>query len=453
MSETRVKPGALLEGRVDRIDERGLGVVAGPDRVVFVPNALPGDTVRVRITHRGARQAAGEVEAILAPSPERTPPYCPHIPVCGGGDFGCAAYDAQLRWKSGFVAEALAAADAPILAPDLAPILPSPKTLRYRNKLVFHVAFAHPRVIAGLFRRHSHRTVDIDACPLQEGPIDRALPRVKRAIEDRKWPVYNEARKTGSLRRLSLRSGTDGRLLLTLVVKRPNLPGLEQQASSWLREIEGLAGVLLNVQPEEGNAVFSGDTRLVEGEDTIVSRVCGLRFRTGPTTFFQVNPSQTGRLVALLADRLEPCDGLIDAYCGAGLPGLALAQKAGRLVGIDADPRAVEAAAGNASRNRIANARFVAGDVDRVLPEVLDDLRKRECALLLDPPRRGLPEAALRCVAASSVRQILYVSCNPRSLARDLVGLCAGGFRIDGLTPLDMFPQTRHVECAAFLSR
>ncbi len=453
MSETRLKPGAIVEGRIDHVNERGQGVILDLYRPVLVPNTLPGETVRARITHLGAHQGVGTVEAILSPSEHRTPPFCPHVQVCGGCDFGCMDYGAQLQWKSGLIREAIQTAGVPFDPSGISPILPSPQPLHYRNKLIFNVKFAHPQVIAGLFERHSHRTVDIDACPLQEGPIDRAIPQVKRAIADRKWPVYNESKKTGDLRRFSLRSGTDGQLLLTLVVKRQNLSGVEKQASNWLREVEGLAGVLLNINPGETNTVFSDETVLVEGAATITSDVHGLCFQAGPTAFFQVNTAQTAQAITAMADRLGPCDCLIDAYCGAGLLGLPLARNGRKLVGIDLDPRAIEAAESNAERNKMPHARFVQGNVDDALPGILNSSSHEACALLLDPPRKGLSSSMRRSVAASPVKQILYVSCSPKSLARDLVDLCGGGFRIDGLQPLDMFPQTRHVECIAFLSR
>jgi 23S rRNA (uracil1939-C5)-methyltransferase len=330
----------------------------------------------------------------------------------------------------------------------------SPEPLHYRNKLIFNVKFAHPRVIAGLFERHSHRTVDIDACPLQTGPINRAVPQVKKAIVDRRWPVYNESKRTGSLRSFSLRSGTDGRLLLTLVVKQQNLSGLEEQAAAWLREIEGLAGVLLNVHAENTNTVFSHETILVNGSPAVTSRVCGIDFQVEPTTFFQVNPAQTEHMITAISRGMGRCDRLVDAYCGTGLPGLPLARDVSELVGIDIDPRAVAAAAACAERNRIPHARFIQGDVEEALPRILEETpHHRSSALLIDPPRKGLSEPMRRSLAASPVQQIVYVSCNPGTLSRDLVELCKGGFRIEKLHPLDMFPQTCHVECIAFLSR
>jgi len=448
-----LKPGALVEGTVAHMNPQGLAVIPDQYRPVHVPNALPGERVRVRIRHLGAHRAMGVVHDVLAPSPHRTPPICPHVPECGGCDFGCVDYRAQLQWKSRFVLDALREARVPFDPSVLSPILASPRPLGYRNKLIFNVAFAHPAVIAGLFRRHSHRTVDIDACPLQDPCINRALPHVKRAIVDRRWPVYHESRRTGSLRRFSLRSGTGGCLLLTLVARRANLTGLEEQAAAWRREIEGLAGVLLNIHPADSNAVFSPETVLVDGSPTLPFRLQDLEFRVGPTAFFQVNTGQTERMITALSRWLEPCDRLVDAYCGTGLLGLPLARNARELVGIDSDPAALAAARDGAVRNRIAHARFVRGDVEAALPELLGERPPRLHTLLLDPPRKGLPEPVRRLLASEPVHQLVYVSCNPVTLARDLADLCTGGYRIRRLLPLDMFPHTRHVECLALLSR
>ena len=453
LSETRLKTGAIVEGTIDHVTERGLGLILDLHRPVLVPNTLPGERVRVRITHLGAHQGAGVVETVLSPSEYRIPPICPHVPVCGGCDFGCMDYGTQLRLKSGFVIDAMEAAHVPFDASALFPIIAAPEPLHYRNKLIFNVKFAHPHVIAGLFERHSHRTVDIDSCPLQEELINRAVAHVKRAIVDRRWPVYHESRKTGSLRGFSLRSGTDGRLLLTLVARRQNLPELEEQAAAWLREIEGLAGVLLNLHPEDTNAVFSDETILVNGAATVTSRVRGIDFQVGPTAFFQVNTAQTEQMLTSISRSLGGCDRLVDAYCGTGLPGLPLARDIPELVGIDIDPRAVAAATAGAERNRIPHARFLQGDVEQILPHILEEKPHQRTTLLIDPPRKGLSEPLRRFLASAPAQQIVYVSCNPGTLARDLEALCNGGYRIQGLQPLDMFPQTRHVECIAFLSR
>lgn len=442
-----------MEGTVARMSPRGLAVIPDLFRPVHVPNALPGERVRVRITHLGAHQGTGVVHEVLAPSPHRIPPICPHVPDCGGCDFGCVDYQVQLRWKGRFVLDALRAANVPFDPPALAPILRSPRQLGYRNKLIFNVAFAHPEVIAGLFRRQSHRTVDIDACPLQASAVNRALPLVKRAIVDRRWPVYHESRKTGSLRRFSLRAGTDGGLLLTLVASRSNLTGLEEQARAWRREIEGLAGVLLNIQPADSNTVFSSETVLVDGAPTVPFRLLGLEFHVGPTAFFQVNTAQTERMITALSQWLDPCDRLVDAYCGTGLLGLPLARSARELVGIDSDPAALAAARDGAARNRIGHARFVQADVEAALPGLLGERPPGANTLLLDPPRKGLPEPVRRYLSSGPARRLAYVSCNPVTLARDLAELCAGGYRVRRLLPMDMFPHTRHVECLALLSR
>ena len=453
MQETRLKPGAIIEGTIHRVNERGQGVLPDFHRPVLVPNTIPGEKVRVRITHLGAHLGVGILESVLSPSGHRIPPFCPHAPVCGGCDFGYVDYGYQLELKSGLFIHAMKTAGVPFDSSSISPIIASPQPLHYRNKLIFNVKFTYPRVIAGLFQRHSHNTVDIDSCPLQKKLINQAGPQVKRAITDRKWPVYNESRKTGSLRAFSLRSGTDGHLLLTLVVRKQNLSGLEEQAAIWIEEIEGLAGVLLNVNPKDTNTVFSDETILVKGRSTITTRIGNLCFNVAPTGFSQVNTAQTGQMIGSISDYPEKGTRLIDAFCGAGVLGLLLARNVTELLGIDIDSQAIEAAKSNAEQNKIFNVRFIRGDVDEVLPGILNVSNRDTGVILVDPPRKGLSESMRRVLASSPFKQIIYVSCNPKSLARDLVDLCKGGYRIHGLQPLDMFPQTLHVEGVAFLSR
>ena len=449
----RLKAGALLEGVVDRIQEQGYGVIQDLYRPLLVPNALPGETLRLRVTHMGAHRAVAAAEEILRASPHRIEAFCDHADRCGGCDFGFMDYPAQLRWKSDRVARAMDRAGVPLLPSRLRPILASPSPLHYRNKLAFNVKFAHPRIVAGLFERHSHRTLDIDDCPLQEAVLNTAVPAVKRAVADRRWPVYNEMRKTGSLRGFSLRCGTDGRMLLTLVVKRPNLAGIEEQAAAWIQEIDGLAGVLLNVHPADTNAAFSNETLLVAGEPSVTATLAGLSLEVRPTAFFQVNTAQAERMIEAVSPDVQGCRRLVDAYCGGGLWGLALAAHAQEVIGLDGDPHAVAAAQANASANRIPHARFIQGDVEETLAAVLDGGDPTGNLLLLDPPRKGLAEPLRRLLVSAPLQRIVYVSCNPATLARDLADLCTGGYELTGLQPVDMFPQTRHVESIAFLSR
>jgi len=453
LSGIPLKIGAIIEGTIADLNERGQGVIDHPFRPVLVPNTLPGEVVRARITHLGGHRAAATVESVVSASNRRIAPICHHAHICGGCDLAHADYKYQLEWKADLVNSTMKKAGVAMSPSGVDPIAASPKSLHYRNKLIFQLQFSHPRVIAGLFMRHSHKTIDIDNCPLQEDPINQAVPLVKQAIIDRRWPIYNESKKTGSLRSFSLRSGTEGDLLLTLIAKRMNLPGLEEQAATWLREIPGLAGVLVNINAEETNRIFSGETVLIDGAETITSTLGSLHLQVEPTAFHQVNVAQTEQMIKAVSKELGKCDRLIDAYCGTGVLGLSLARHVDKLFGIDVDSQAVAAAVSNAARNHIHNAEFIEGDVDDVLPGIIHDSSHGRSTVLLDPPRKGLSKSVRTLLASSPVAQIIYVSCNPASLARDLVELIRGGYQIDRLQPFDMFPQTRHVECLAFLSR
>ncbi|RME00019.1 MAG: 23S rRNA (uracil(1939)-C(5))-methyltransferase RlmD, partial [Deltaproteobacteria bacterium] len=336
-------------------------------------------------------------------------------------------------------------------SPPVSPTIAAPDPFHYRNKAIYPLAWRDGRVKAGYYRKGTHTIVNLNRCPIQDPRLDPFLAEVKHDLG--RWPIYDEATHRGEVRHLCVRVGRrTGEVLLTLVCRRGKLPGLAAQAGRWMRRYPSLVGVCLNRQPARGNVIFGPETRCVAGRPFIHEVFAGLRLRIYAETFFQVHTEQAEEIVRVIEQRLglTGAETLLDAYCGIGTLTLPLARHVRLAVGIEASGASIEAARENAEANGIHSVRFVTGRVESVLPEL--DLSPE--IVLLDPPRKGCAPPVIETLRRNRPERIVYVSCNPATLARDLHHLCAGGaFTLEGVQPIDLFPQTHHIESVAFLRR
>jgi 23S rRNA (uracil1939-C5)-methyltransferase len=292
----------------------------------------------------------------------------------------------------------------------------------------------------------------LNQCPVQDARLNPLLSEVKQDIQKRGWRIYNEKHHRGQIRHLSLRIGRrTGEMLLTLVVKDWDLPEIEAQAEAWLKRYPQLVGVLLNCNPDRTNAIFGEETRCVAGKSFLREVFADLEFQIRPDTFFQVNTEVAELLLNEIIGQLnlQGNEVLVDAYSGIGTMSLPLAKLVEQVMGLEMQPEAVQQAQDNATLNEITNASFHLGEVENLLPQlpVTPDI------VLLDPPRKGCDRAVLDSLLQIQPSRIVYVSCKPATLARDLKILSAGGYQLVRVQPADFFPQTAHVECAAFLVR
>jgi 23S rRNA (uracil1939-C5)-methyltransferase len=444
--------GSLLDLSIDRLADSGDGVGRWQDRVVFVPDSAVGDRLRVRLLHVRSHYARAQLVDILSASAQRIRPACIVADKCGGCQWQHIDYAAQLEAKRQVVRDALVRLGG-FTAVVVEPVLPCPQSLNYRNKATYPLGRSpQGQVQAGYFRKGSHRLVNLNRCPVQDERLDPLLAEVKHDIQARGWPIYDETYHRGQLRHLALRIGRrTGEQLLTLVSATSQLPALEEQAHEWLRRYPALVGVCLNLNPARGNAIFGLETRCLAGQDWLEERFANLRLRIRPETFFQVNTEQAEAMIPLLQEGLDlqGSELLLDAYCGIGTLTLPLAPLVQRAIGIEVQPEAVQQAEENARLNHLENVTFQVGAVEALLEHVLD----RPDVVLLDPPRRGCDRQVLEALLQLKPRRIAYVSCKPASLARDLKVLCGEGqYRLDRIQPVDLFPQTPHVETLAFLT-
>ncbi|HHP7246025.1 MAG TPA: 23S rRNA (uracil(1939)-C(5))-methyltransferase RlmD, partial [Elainellaceae cyanobacterium] len=317
----------------------------------------------------------------------------------------------------------------------------------------------YPLVQAGYYQKGSHKLINLNQCPVQDKRLNPLLAGVKHDIQQRGWSIYDENRYQGQLRHLGLRIGQrTGEILLTLVSCDADLPGLEDQAARWLDHYPGLVGVSLNLNPKRTNAIFGAETRCIAGQPYLREIFAGLEFQIRPTTFFQINTKQADALLTIILNELDlqGTELVLDAYCGVATLTLPLANQARWAVGLEIQPEAIEQAIVNATLNGITNVTFQAGSVETLMPRLSDVLPKelgKPDLVLLDPPRKGCDRTVLDALLTLQPDRIVYVSCNPATLARDLKTLCGDGrYHLMRVQPADFFPQTAHVECAAFLT-
>lgn len=418
-----------------------------------VQGAVPGERASVQVPSGAGARGAWTPLGVLRPSGVRVLPRCPVFGLCGGCQIQDLSYPAQLEGKRRRVEEALGAAGVggvPVRAP-----LGMRDPWGYRFKAQFPVGFVRGRVVAGLYAAGSHRIVDISECPVQHPVADRVLRELKALVARRRVPVYDERRGTGALRHALVRvSRATGEAMVVLVsaVRDPAwAPDLAEDLRAAVPEV---SGVWLNSNPARTNVVLGSDSRLIAGREPFVESVCGVRLLLSPGSFFQVNPAQAEVLYARALDAAALSGGetVVDAYCGVGALTLLLARRAREVVGVEEEPGAVADALASAGLAGATNADFREGPAERVLPALVAE-GLRPDVVVLNPPRKGCSAEALAATAALLPSRIAYVSCDPRTLARDLARLAGFGFRAREVTPVDLFPHTAHVESVASLAR
>lgn len=437
----------IYEAEVTGLTSEGAGVCRICGRAVFVPRAIPGERWRIRIVKVTKTAVYGRGEELLSASPERVEPACPNFGRCGGCSFLHMSYKAELRYKLERVNDAFKRIGGLELCAER--IIGSETVEGYRNKSIVAVGEAENGPVAGFYRSGSHDIVPVERCLLQSDEASACARSVTG------WMKRRGVRAgSGGVRHVYTRRARDGAALCCVVTGRRFSPALARTLVESLRRgCPGLVGVVECLNRSESNTVLSGEFRTLWGSSTLTDVLCGSEFELSPQAFYQINPPQAERLYELAVDYAlpEPGGTVLDLYCGAGTISLALARRAGQVIGAEIVPEAVENARRNAARNGIGNAEFIcadAGDAARLLSE----RGIRPDAIVVDPPRKGMSEEALRQVAKMQPKRIAYVSCDPATLARDLKRLTELGYVPQKAVAVDMFPKTAHVETVVLLT-
>ncbi len=448
----------VLNLRLEDVVLGGQSLSHHDGRVVFVDRGLPGDEVVARVTRVRSRFAEARLERIETPGPDRTPAPCPHVGRCGGCRFQDLDYAAQCRLKERQVRETLIHVGG-VVAPPVGALVPAPLQFGYRNKMEFSF-HPHPagRAVLGLHERGTFdRVFEIEDCLLPSRLTIEIVKRTQAAADRNAWLAYHPRRHEGDVRYLIVRHlpHTD-QCAVHLVSAAEQLAGLERWAEDLSESCPAVRTVTLLINRSRANVASGEQERVLVGEGVIVERLAGLEFAASAAAFLQTNSDQAEALYRATLEAAAPSaqETVLDLYCGTGTLTLLLARQSREAVGVESAPAAIAAADRNARRNRIANARFVCGEARRVLREWARGERSnpvRPQVVVVDPPRAGLHPRVVARIAELAPRRIVYVSCNPATLARDVKDFSAAGYGLDSVTPFDMFPHTPHIECVARL--
>ena len=462
--QANLKRGQTLELSVTDLAFGGKALAKVQGFVVFVENALPGDRVLATIYRKRKQYAEARVEKVLQPSPFRVPPTCSHVPVCGGCRFQDFDYEEQLRHKERQVEGCLEHLGRIRVSPR--PVLRAPKLLHYRNKMEYSFGRDEQgQLTLGLHRRgFFDRPFDLTRCYIAT-PVSSEIVTFTRDFARREnLTPYDLRRHVGLLRFLAVREGVrTGEVMVNIVASEPH-PVFERLAAGLTEAFPAIKSVVLNLTRRLAQVAIGEEERLLAGKPTILERLGGLTFEISSNSFFQTNTEQAERLLesALEALALTGSERVLDVYAGTGTFTLPIAKRAAEAIGIESSDTAVRDAERNAARNGITNAGFWKGEALEVMRDRLGlgerapaqpPERQDFHAVLVDPPRAGLHAGVLNSMVRLGAPRVVYISCNPGTLGRDLGLLCESRYAIDWIQPVDMFPHTPHIECVTALRR
>lgn len=437
-----LNPSDLLEISIHSFGENGEGIGDYLEQKIYVDGAIPGERVAIQITSSHKNYAHAKIIDILTPSSHRVKPICTHFGVCGGCQIMHVEYPQQLILKQNKVIKALEQYGSNINV-KVEPCLPSPQQLKYRNKVQLPAQIGDHGIFLGLYARSSHDLVEIDTCHIHCSLGEEVFNKVKKIIK--------ESTLGNELRYVLIKSCESlSESLVILVTNSENRDLLYPVAEQIMDSCNSVKGVVHNVNSKEGNAVLGPIYHLLKGTDYIHQELKDLTFTLSPASFFQVNAAQAVCLYAKALEFAEVCgnETVLDAYCGVGTISLYFAKHVKKIIGIECIPQAIENARENAKLNGIDNAEFICAHAEEYITQMNEvDI------VILNPPRKGCDRRFLECLKRLGPKKIVYISCNPKTLARDLSDLCNSGYTVNALQPYDMFPQTAHVECVAKLQR
>ncbi|MGL4818756.1 MAG: 23S rRNA (uracil(1939)-C(5))-methyltransferase RlmD [Bacilli bacterium] len=449
---TQLHPGKEILLTIKRLGINGEGIGYYKRQAVFVPGALTDEVVECRIEKIVPGYAVASLMEIKEVSPNRVKPFCPVYEKCGGCQLQHLSYEGQLEAKRDLILQAI---DRYTTDPEdliIHKTLGMADPTHYRNKSALQLRDVHGRVHMGLYEQGTHKLVDMTECPVQHKLINETNKKIQSIIQKYDIPIYDERNGRGILRTVVVRAGIEtGETQVVFVTTSKKFPMYQNILADIERHLPHVVSVCQNVHPEKTSAIFGDETIVLAGKKAITERLEELSFELSARAFFQLNPEQTSVLYNEVkrAAALTGKEIVIDAYCGVGTIGLWLAPHAKSVYGIEIVPEAVEDATRNAERLGYKNCMYVCGKTEEILAK--REKRKQPMdVLVIDPPRTGLDERLIRSLLRVRPKRIVYVSCNPSTLAKDLRFLMKG-YEVGYIQPVDMFPQTAHVEAVVQL--
>ncbi|MEK4198441.1 23S rRNA (uracil(1939)-C(5))-methyltransferase RlmD [Cytobacillus sp. FSL K6-0265] len=447
-----VKKNDYIDVTFEDLTHEGAGVAKVDGYPLFVPNALPGEKAQIKVLKTSKGYGFGKLIETYEESPYRVTAPCPIYKECGGCQLQHLSYEGQLLAKQKQVRDVLTRIGK-LENVTVHPTLGMSDPWRYRNKSQVPIGEHEGGLIGGFYQQRSHQIIDMKSCLIQQEKNDEVIQKVKDICNKNGVRAYDEQRHKGDLRHIMARYGlVTGDVMIVLVTKSKDLPNRKKIIADITENIKGVKSIVQNVNNKKTNVIMGDETRVLWGQEVIYDYIGDVRFAISARSFYQVNPEQTKVLYdkALEYAALTGKEEVIDAYCGIGTISLFLAQKAKSVFGVEIVPEAIEDAKRNAELNNITNANFAVGKAEEIIPAWYEKGHKAD-VLVVDPPRKGCDEALLQTIIDMKPKKVVYVSCNPGTLARDLRVLEDGGYRTVEVQPVDMFPQTTHVECVSQL--
>ena len=459
----------IIQIDIEDMSDEGLGIGHALGMAVFVKDSIVGDTVRAKITKVKKNYAYARLEEVLIPSPDRTQAFCPAARACGGCQLQEMSYEAQLRLKQRKVRNNLERIGG-FAGLEVLPVIGMDEPYRYRNKAQFPIGVNREgKLIAGFYAGRTHSIIDNHDCGIGIEENRSVLETVLAYMKRNHAAAYDESSHSGIVRHVMTRWGrSTGQLMVVIIASADRLPAEEDLVRSLKEAAEKdrwtcrLTSVVLNTNKAVTNVILGHKNRVLYGQDYIEDRIGDNLYRISSMSFYQVNPVQTEKLyrTALEYAGLTGRENVWDLYCGTGTISLFLARKAGKVTGVEIVPEAIDNARVNAELNGIRNTEFLVGKAEEILPRLAAEQAetagsggKIADVIVVDPPRKGLDRIVTETILSAAPDRIVYVSCDSATLARDLRLFSEGGYRIQKVQPVDMFPHTVHVESIALLER
>ncbi|MDY0406641.1 23S rRNA (uracil(1939)-C(5))-methyltransferase RlmD [Virgibacillus sp. 179-BFC.A HS] len=450
-----VKKNDVISVHIEDLSHEGNGVGKVEGYPLFIPHALPGEQTTIKVVKANKNFGFGKLLEVKKKSPDRVEPPCDVFYKCGGCQIQHMSYRMQLEMKQNQVKNVMRKIahmpDVPVH-----PTIGMADPWRYRNKVSIPVSGKPGDLITGFYQMRSHHIIeDMETCVVQDEVNDRMVEAVRRIASKLGIAPYDEKTDRGVLRHIMVRTGrASNETMIVIITRTKKLPHQQELVHELVETYPQIKSIMHNINDRRTNVIMGKQTKLLWGEPFIYDTIGDIKFAISAKSFYQVNPPQTKKLYekALEYAGLEENDTVIDAYCGIGTISLFLAQKAKKVYGVEIVPEAIEDAKNNALLNGMENVEFVVGQAEKVMPAWKEKGLNPD-VIVVDPPRKGCEADFLQAMIEMEPKRIVYVSCNPSTLARDLKILADGGYRAAEIQPVDMFPQSMHVECVSLLQR